>query len=66
MTLLDVIAHVLDHAGKSLTVQEIADKINADNLYRRRKDNNPVEPKQIMLRLGNNLDKFSVLISLKD
>lgn len=66
MTLHDAIAYVIDRAGKSLTVQEITDRINAEKLYRRKKDDKPVEPKQVMLRLGNNLDKFYVLISLKN
>ena len=64
MTLHDAIACVIEREGRSLTVQEITERINTDKLYRRKKDDKPLEPKQVMLRLGNNLDKFTVSISL--
>lgn len=66
MTLHDAITYVIEREGRSLTVQEITDRINADKLYRRKKDDKPLEPKQVMLRLGNNLDKFTVSISLNN
>ena len=66
MTLHDSIAYVIEREGRSLTVQEITERINADKLYRRKKDDKPLEPKQVMLRLGNNLDKFTVSISLNN
>ena len=66
MTLHDAIAYVIEREGRSLTVQEITERINADKLYRRTKDDKPLEPKQVMLRLGNNLDKFTVSISLNN
>ena len=66
MTLHDAIAYVIEREGRSLTVQEITERINAEKLYRRKKDDNPLEPKQVMLRLGNNLDKFTVSISLNN
>ena len=31
-----------------------------------KKDDKPLEPKQVMLRLGNDLDKFTVSISLNN
>ncbi|MDL2319797.1 winged helix-turn-helix domain-containing protein [Alistipes sp. OttesenSCG-928-B03] len=66
MTLHEAIAYVIEQAGKPLSVLEITDRINSGKLYRRKKDDKPVEPKQIMLRLGNNLDKFDVVISNKN
>ena len=66
MTLHDAIAYVIGREGRSLTVQEITERINADKLYRRKKDDKPLEPKQVMLRLGNDLDKFTVSISLNN
>lgn len=66
MTLHDAIACVIEREGRSLTVQEITERINADKLYRRKKDDKPLEPKQVMLRLGNNLDKFTVSILLNN
>lgn len=66
MTLHDAITYVIEREGRSLTVQEITERINADKLYRRKKDDKPLEPKQVMLRLGNNLDKFTVTISLSN
>ncbi|MBQ4902311.1 MULTISPECIES: hypothetical protein [Alistipes] len=66
MTLHDAITYVIEREGRSLTVQEITERINADKLYRRKKDDKPLEPKQVMLRLGNNLDKFTVSISLNN
>lgn len=66
MTLHDAITYVIEREGRSLTVQEITERINTDKLYRRKKDDKPLEPKQVMLRLGNNLDKFTVSISLNN
>lgn len=66
MTLHDAITYVIEREDRSLTVQEITERINADKLYRRKKDDKPLEPKQVMLRLGNNLDKFTVSISLNN
>ena len=51
MTLHDAITYVIEREGRSLTVQEITERINADKLYRRKKDDKPPEPKQVMLRL---------------
>ncbi len=51
MTLHDAITYVIEREGRSLTVQEITERINADKLYRRKKDDKPLEPKQVMLRL---------------
>lgn len=66
MTLHDAIAYVIEREGRSLTVQEITDRINANKLYHRKKDDKPLEPEQVMLRLGNNLDKFTISISLNN
>lgn len=66
MTLHNDISYVIDQAGKSLTVQEITDKINSEKLYRRKKDDKPLESKQVMLRLGNKFEDFSILVSLNN
>lgn len=66
MTLHDAITLVLKQEGRNLTVQEITALINDGKLYHREKDNKPLDTKQVMLRSGKNLDKFSVSVSLND
>lgn len=66
MTLHDAVAHIIRQADKSLTVQEITDRINQEKLYRRKKDDKPLEPEQVMLRLGNKPEDFSILVSLNN
>ncbi len=65
MKLHEAIAVVLKREGKSLTVEEITERINAENLYRR-KDNQPLAAGQVMLRLKGHLDKFSICVTFKE
>lgn len=66
VTLHKAIEAVIKQEKRSLTVSEITRLINADKLYCRKKDNKPLDEKQVMLRLGNHLDEFIVSVSLRD
>ena len=57
MELHNAIIEVLEKAGKPLTAREIADKINAGNLYSRKTDDLPVPAGQITARI--NVEKYA-------
>lgn len=60
MTLHEAIAVVLKEAGRPLTKDEIANEINANKLYQRKKDNKPLPAFQVGLRVKNYPKLFKV------
>lgn len=52
-TLHEAIQIVLKGHGCPMSTRDIADEVNKRGLYHRKKDNNPVPPGQISLRVKN-------------
>lgn len=67
LKLHEAIEIVLKESGRLMSCREIADEVNRRGLYHRKKDDNPVPPRQISLRVKNYpllLEKVGTLIKL--
>lgn len=53
LKLHEAIQIVLKESGRPMSCREIADEVNKQGLYHRKKDDKPVPPGQISLRVKN-------------
>ncbi len=66
MTLDKAVEAILQDKRSPMFVEDIARDNRKKDLWRRKKDNKYPEPWQIVLRMAHKLDKFAVIISLRD